>query len=428
MKQRPAGTSVIAAIVLLNLLLWVLFPPPPDGSPDYSRQVLSEAIGSTAVLLLAAALLLATRARWLESRFGGMDKVYRSHRDLGLIATLLLIGHVVAAPWNLPTGGGVPSGLIAFVGFMVLVLLTIGPRLPVLDRIFGISYRSWRRTHRFIGLFFLISLAHMLLVGSLVHDSAPLFGLLLAGYGVGILSYLYTLLLARFVRPTYRYLVSAVNRLSGSTVEVVLRPRKRRRLTFTAGQFVFVTFRRRGLREPHPFTVSSAPGDDELRLTIKAAGDFTNRLQHRLDPGRKATVEGSYGMLNYRMGRRKQIWVAGGIGVTPFLSWIRDLPADGSGRFEVDFFYTVRHPEDALFWDEIQSVASGHRGLRVHLHISRRDGSLTVDRVAEASRGGLRGKEIYMCGPVPMVRSFQRRFRRAGVPASAIHFEEFSFR
>lgn len=417
---------MVAGVPVANLLLWLVVSPDGDGHPDAARQMLAEAVGSTVVLLFAATLALSTRARFLEPYFGGLDKMYRTHRAAGLTGFGLLIAHVLASPWNLPAGGGVPAGMLAFAGFLVLVGLAVGPRLPVLDRVLGISYRSWRRTHPLIGIFFLMSIAHAMLVAPLASDSPVLLGVLLAGFVVGGLSYVYTLILARFVRRTYRYLVAAVNRLNATTVEVTLQPRKRRRLSFRAGQFVFVRFRRRGLREPHPFTVSSPPSEDQVRLTIKAAGDYTERLHRTLEPGRRATVEGSYGLLDYRTGGRQQLWIAGGIGVTPFLSWLRDL--DGEPDHSIDFFHTVRAPEDALFWDEIRALTRQHGRIRAHLNISSRDGPLTVARVAAACRRPLRDHDAYLCGPAPMIRAFQRGLRRAGVRSAAIHFEEFSFR
>lgn len=427
--RRPAGRRIIVGLPALNALAWLLFPPDdPDGRPAFDRQVVGEFIGSTAVLLLAAALVLSTRARWLEPWFGGLDKMYRAHRDAAVVGFMLLVVHAALTPWRLSSEGGVPAGLLAIAGLTVMVALSIGPRLPVLRRVFAIGYGRWRLTHRFIGLFFVMGLAHMLLVDAVVHTTAPPFGLLMAAYVVGTASFAYSLLLAPLVRRKRRYVVETVRRLNASTVEVGLRPRREgRALPYRAGQFAFVRFRRRGLREPHPFTVSSAPHESLLRLTIKATGDFTRRLHERIEPGVGALVEGSYGMLDYRRGRTDQIWVAGGIGVTPFLSWCRDLTDDGTVH-DVDFFYVVRKAEDAVFWDEIDATSRRHPRLRAHLHISSEAGTLTAARIAARTRADPADADVYLCGPVPMIHALERGLQGAGVPSRSIHFEEFSFR
>lgn len=86
-----------------------------------------------------------------------------------------------------------------------------------------------------------------------------------------------------------------------------------------------------------------------------------------------AVVEGAYGMFDYKTGGQKQIWVAGGIGVTPFLSFIRNLEADLA--FDIDFYYTVRHREEAIFVDEIKAAAKKNPRLKAHIRFSATDGS-----------------------------------------------------
>jgi predicted ferric reductase len=95
---------------------------------------------------------------------------------------------------------------------------------------------------------------------------------------------------------------------------------------------------------------------DVLRLTIKASGDFTRHLFANLKAGTSAVVEGAYGMFNYKTGGEKQIWVAGGIGVTPFLSFLRDLKTDLAHR--CGFLLHSATPEEAVFVDEIEAIAA----------------------------------------------------------------------
>jgi len=194
-----------------------------------------------------------------------------------------------------------------------------------------------------------------------------------------------------------------------------------------AGQFLFVRFPgERRLNESHPFTISSAPREDVLRLTVKASGDFTRALFSDLKPGAEAVVEGAYGLFDYKTGGPKQIWIAGGIGLTPFLSFIRDM--DGDLDRDVDFYYTVRTKEEALFLDEIEAAARKNPRLKPHLRFSATDGSLTMDHILADAGGDVKGHHVYMCGPLPMVQAFEKKFLALGMPREAIHFEEFNFR
>jgi predicted ferric reductase len=163
-----------------------------------------------------------------------------------------------------------------------------------------------------------------------------------------------------------------------------------------------------------------------LRVTVKASGDFTRALFTHLQPGMDAVVEGAYGMFNYKTGGQKQIWLAGGIGLTPFLSFIRDM--DGSLAHAVDLYYTVRHKEEALFVAELEAAAQKNPRLQVHIRYSAVDGSLTSAEIIKNAGGDVRGHHVYMCGPLAMVQAFEKQFMEHGVPATQIHYEEFNFR
>ena len=427
MHKRQPGNLVITGLVLLNVVLWLACVPlPNDVASPYALSYGAEVFSSTAVILIALALVLSARPRFLEPYFGGLDKMYQTHKQLAVLAFLLLAAHFVLIPDSGLPIVGKPLGVVALVGLIVLALITVAPRLPLISRILYLPYHRWRISHKFLGLFFVIGVAHYLHVDTLSAQTLPGHYMLVFAF-IGMLAYGYKQLLARFLEPYRPYVVETVNRLNGTCVEVSLKPTGRR-LDFKAGQFVFVYFAGDPrLREPHPFTVSSSPREDSLRLTIKAAGDWTHHLVRYLKPGSATAVYGGFGMFDYKAGGADQIWIAGGIGVTPFLSWIRDLVGGRPGVY-VDFFWGVRSAEDAVFLDEFKAVAERHDNFRVFARYAVRDGSMSVDQIVETTRGNLADKHIYMCGPIGMMESFAARLKRMGVPAGQIRYEEFNFR
>jgi predicted ferric reductase len=167
------------------------------------------------------------------------------------------------------------------------------------------------------------------------------------------------------------------------------------------------------------------PGDRRLELTIKASGDYTRDLYDQIRAGIPAKLAGPFGGFDYRQGGHDQVWIAGGIGVTPFLSWIRSID-EGFDR-QVDFFYSVAHAEDAVHLDEIRAVADRHPSLRVHLVCADTDGKLTPDAVMHDASREL-SPWVYMCGPPPMMQAFSAGFRKLGVPAGHIRWEQFDVR
>jgi predicted ferric reductase len=426
MKQK-VGNYAIIILVILNIIVWFVFPPANDGRENFARAYAGEVLGSTVIILMSCSLFLSTRLKWVEPFFGGLDKMYMTHRRTSTSAFLLLFVHLLTVPIttvNLRLGNYL--AMIAFTGIVVIVLITLAPRIPFLNKLTGETYEGWKKLHRYIGIFFILGFIHSLTI------PAPLDALIAISWVqiffiIGTASYLYTEFFGRFFKKYLPYTVEAVGHPNNATTEVTLRPRKLSIKKQRAGQFLFVRFRGdKILNESHPFTISSAPSDDVLRLTIKASGDFTRYLFRTLQTGTEAVVEGAYGMFDYKTGGPKQIWIAGGIGLTPFLAFIRGL--DGNLGHDVDFYYTVRHRDEALFLNEIKAAAKANPRLKVHIRFSATDGSLSVEEIIENSGGDVRNYDIYLCGPLPMVQAFTRKFKDVEVPSERIHYEEFNFR
>ena len=431
MRKKNIGNITIVILVCLTLLLWIAFPPPPhaddNAGRNYPRQFAGEMIGSVMIVLMSCSLFLAARPRWAEPLFGGLDRMYLTHRRCSESAFLLMFAHVLTVPISthrpFPLGGYL--ALIAFPGIVIIVLVTIAPRMTLLHKLTGRSYQGWKKLHRYLGLFYILGYLHSLTLGSLADDMIRDWLNLFFFLGAG--SYLYTEFLARFLRKSLPYTVEAVNTPNPSTAEVILRPTKKAIQNQRAGQFLFARFKAPGLDESHPFTISSAPGEDVLRLTIQASGDFTRRLFSDLKPGTEAILEGPYGMFDYKLGGPRQIWLAGGIGVTPFLSFLRELKKGQLGR-DVDFHYIARHRDEAVFVEEIQAAARQHPRLKVHLRFTATDGPFSFDQIRANIGNDLSNHHVYMCCPLPMKIDFEKQFREGGVLTENIHYEEFNFR
>ncbi len=425
--KRNIGNLAIITLVILNIVVWLVFPPVNDGRPNFLRQYVGEVIGSNNIILMACSLFLSTRPKWLEKYFGGLDKMYMTHRHTGTAAFLLIFVHVLTVPitttgWRL----GNYLAVIAFTGIVSIALITLSPRIPFLNRLTTGDYDDWKKLKRFIGIFFILAFFHALTIGNPLHALVAITWVQIF-FIIGTVSYLYTEIFGGFFKKFLPYKVEEVKHPNNLSTEVTLRakqePIKRQR----AGQFLFVRFPSdKDLNESHPFTISSAPAEDVLRLTIKASGNFTRDLFARLKQGSEAIIEGAYGMFDYKTGGQKQIWIAGGIGLTPFLSFIRDM--DGSLTQDVDFYYTVRHPEEALFIEEIRAAAEKNSRLKVHVHYTAKEGSLTVEDIVKNAGGDVSGYDVYLCGPLPMMQAFEKKFLALGLPKNHIHYEEFNFR
>ena len=425
--KRNVGNLIVILLVLLTVLIWFVFPPVNDGREKFARQYAGEIIGSVNIVLMACSLFISARPKWAEPYFGGLDRMYVTHRHTSTAALLLIFLHVLTVPISL-TGWVLGNYLaaFAFIGIVTLALISLSPRIPFLNSITGGTYEGWKKLKRFIGIFFIAAYIHALTIGHPL-DAFIAINWVQVFFLIGLVSYLYTEVFGRFFGKYIPYKVDAIDHPTNFTTEVTLHAKGKSISKQRAGQFLFVRFPNEStLDEAHPFTISSAPHEDVLRLTIKASGDFTRSLFTHLKPGTDAIVEGAYGMFDYKSGGDKQIWIAGGIGITPFLAFIRDM--DETFNRDVDLYYAVRHRDETLFYNELTAASLKYPRLKLHINYSATSGSLTVEEIVRTAGGTASDHHIYMCGPFGMIHAFEKKLLVLGAQAKNIHFEEFNFR
>ncbi|TQS45464.1 hypothetical protein [Cryptosporangium phraense] len=457
--MRRWGPASVAGLAFGFAALWVGVGPDDGNWVSFLAQL----AGAEAVLLMAIAIVLISVLPAVETWFDGIDRTAIWHRRLSMTGVLLLIPHLLFAtgqhdhltPGSTPPTpgdqGGGSGGTLALIGVWGLAALTvwaIAPRWrdmlpwhrvrPITPAagltaarwitracrvVFG-NYERWRSLHRLTGMFLAAGFVHGLLDATM-FDSGLLRGSYLLAGGTGLVFYLYRETLARHFLPLHDYQVTAARPAGPGILELELAPLGRP-MHFTPGQFAMLFLETTDGWRRHPFTMSGAPADGTLTFAIKALGDDTTRIHHTVQPGMPAVIGGPHGRFDHARGTDRQVWIAGGIGVTPFLSWLRSLEHRPS-HARVDFFYATTGP--APFADEITRIADGNPGVHVHLHDTTDRGYLTAADVLDAVRDtDPRQLSVFLCGPAPMVAAFLRQFRRAGIPARHLHREHFDWR
>jgi predicted ferric reductase len=436
---RQAGPAAIGALVCGMAVLWLVARP--AGEP--ARSYVGQFFGAESILLLSIGLVLISTLPWVEEWFDGIDRAAIWHRRVAISGVALLLPHILlsSSPHGTTLGG--PLAVIGVIGLVALVLWAILPRwqsvVPAglrgiiralrdapgvreVRRVFG-GYERWRALHRTTGLFVAAGFLHGALDGTPFHHSAVLRWSYLAVGAVGLAFYVHREVLARHFISLHDYEVDTVREIDAGLVEVVLRP-VGPSVDFVPGQFAMVYLEAKDGWHRHPFTISSAPHEDVLRVTVKALGDYTGRVQELIEPGMPAVIGGPHGRFNHWKGTDRQLWIAGGVGVAPFLSWLRAL--DGQLPQRIDFFYSADGKPP--FADEILAIADRHETLHAHLIDTSVEGRLTSARVLAVAGGDRSELSVFMCGPRGMLRSFQTELRVAGVPSARIHREYFDWR
>jgi predicted ferric reductase len=138
-----------------------------------------------------------------------------------------------------------------------------------------------------------------------------------------------------------------------------------------------------------------------------------------------ARVQGPYGALfNQTDFTRPQLWLGGGIGITPFLSMAAALPPAAAG---VDLYYLARDAGEAFGLDALRAAAAKNPRLRVFALLAN-ESPQAVRAAVQASSAPLAAREVYLCGPPGMVQAALAWLADAGVPQAQIHAERFDFR
>lgn len=428
MKNKFVNLSIII-VSLMPVMIWLAMESLSLRFSGVSAILTSigQLTGLVGMALFSVNLLLINRFKFLDRWFGGLGRMYIDHHRLGGIALILLLIHPVAlavrfipssievaASFFIPESGNIAksAGIIGLALMAMLLYFTFYYR-P--------RYELWKLSHRFLGLAFFFGGLHVFFVASDVSRSLWLRSYMLGLIVLAIASIIYRLYQTFVVRKIHPYVVKSVNRPSDQMTELVLEP-KSAPMAYKAGQYAFLSFAGIVLpKESHPFSMTSAPSDP-LSFVIKDLGDLTSRV-HELSPGNEVAVEGPYGQFSYQNFKNKrQIWIAGGVGMTPFLSMLRALGKDEG--YQIDFYYCIKNMGEAVFIEEIQRLGD-EKGVKVVAFCSDEKGRIDADAIRSMSEG-FAGADFLLCGPLGMMSGLRRQLIKAGIKKSKIHSEEFS--
>lgn len=421
------GWYLIFGIALAPVIIWIQ-PSPLQYRFDTLTTTLLN-LGRLSALvgicLFSTNFLLAARPRWLEGAFGGLNKVFRAHHTFGGLAFILLLVHPI-----LITAQYLPISLEATSQFALsledwprnfgrLGLLTLMGVL-IITYYIPLKYHWWKFSHQFMGLALFLSSLHVFFIPSDLSRYPSLRYYILTVVGLGLGSYLYRVVFGKFLVSRFSYSVDAVKKYPGGILEISLKPLKYQ-LNHRPGQFLFISFRQEGIKpEFHPFSITSPVGSEKLSIGVKVLGDFTKTLP-MLEPGAIAKIEGPFGRFYLpNNAYNDQVWIAGGIGITPFLSMARSLTGEGG---KIDFYYCVKTMDEAVFLPELITLAKRNPRLSIYLQETKTKGYLTAEFIN--ARSSLENKEIFVCGPNPMMASIREQCLKLGIDNQRIHTEEF---
>lgn len=363
--------------------------------------------------------VLATRWQWVEQLFGGLDKVYQAHALVGKAALTMILLHlailvVQAIPeTTLLTRYLLPGADIAYtLGLVSVVLLTA---LIVMTLWVKLKYEIWLKTHQYLGIPYILGGLHAIVLQT---DWYMILLTLVGGY-----AWFYSLILyGRHAPQSNGNILQVTPR--GAITEIVFQLNKPMRVQ--PGQFIFFSVRHSTSQIPeerHPFSISKIIDPYTFRISVKSLGDYTAQLT-QLKPGDQITVFGPHGRFGQMRSKNAQVWVAGGIGITPFLSLLQAEASHPQPR-PVHLIWAVKHVDEAIYHQEIQEYLQHASHVSYHLQQGRVSTHLLKQVIGERFS---EDADVLMCGPVPMMHTLTAEWRKQGKPANKIFSEEFAMR
>lgn len=425
------GTILIYLSLLVTVDLWIF------SKVDFWFEIFTYPLSSLnqicallGTILFAWSMFLSTRLNFLEDWFGGLDKVYHTHRRVSEWGFGLIIIHPLAfaldrvdrfIDWFLPihSQDSINYGIYSFWLFFFIISITL------LIRQIQLPYHYWKFIHSFLNLAMLLALMHILLVSSDVSNYAPLGWWVIGLTAIGVASGLYKTFFYNLLGPRYSYQIVDIQKYS-DVYDIFLEPTGKP-ISYKAGQFAYVSFLSDSIsKEPHPFCITSTPNENQIRFSIKKLGDFTSNLDS-LKVGDKSLIWGAYGRISEKFFQYQKdaIFIGGGIGIAPFLALFRTAAEEKSAR-KTTLFYCTKYKEDACFGQELEKLANQSNQLYYFNQCSREPGQghLSIEKI-KAQVADLSKTVVYLCGPSRMMKILAKDLIKSGFSSKNIVLEDF---
>ncbi len=435
--------KILTITAIISIAVWgmnLVVTPPPVWNVWVVRKELINLTGIISFSYMALIMLLAVRPKWLEKSFDGLDKMYWVHKWAGIWAIglggvhylLKLSGpHLLIFFFERPVRGprtesffGQFRGVAEQVAEWTIYLLLISLVLTLWHKF---SYRVWRYTHKIMPVIFLALVFHVIILSPETYWTQPAGLVVGLGCLVGSVCAFLSLFGLIGKQSSYKGKVISIETPAKGIIDIVCHLQGN--WQHKAGQYVFL--KQDKIEGAHPFTISSADqGNNTLHLCIKDLGDYTRHLQSTLKINDPVTIEGPYGCFDFKKsGSAHQIWIAGGIGITPFIAWLESLQnTPDKDRYAADLYYSIRNATEAGFVSRLENLCKTLPGMHLHVQYSDSMGYLTVDKLNLAKNDKGQYPDIWFCGSGSFAKALKSDLMKKEFPPEYFHQELFEMR
>jgi ferredoxin-NADP reductase len=203
-------------------------------------------------------------------------------------------------------------------------------------------------------------------------------------------------------------------------------------LTYKPGQFFFVTIKKGDKELTHHFSFSSSPTEKEhFEFTKKFTDHEYSMALKAAKVGDWARIDAPYGQFTFEGEYPKIALLAGGIGITPFMSIIKNA-TDKRLDSKITLFYGCRSENDIAFKEELENMQNENKNLKMVCIVNQptsrwkgETGIITADMIKKALPD-YKENVFYTCGPPPMVKAMEAIIESLGLPKTQMKQEYFT--
>lgn len=237
----------------------------------------------------------------------------------------------------------------------------------------------------------------------------------------------------------HEYEVISCENVSPSTAVYTLRNTDPTRpLAYQPGQYASISFLKNGRATPaRCFSIASSPTEQHvLQFAMRVKGHYTTSVTKHVKPGDIINVGGPYGGFIFNVVRdQAAVFLAGGIGIAPFMSMVR-YASRLKLENDIILFYSCRSSDDVAFADELMHLEKINPHLHVifvigegplHRFAGHRavNGMLNDEMVNQVLAGRYDPYSFFICGPPPFMDAMQKALLARGVHRKDIRTEVF---
>lgn len=430
MKNNILEKKHIISIIILALIPVIFWISSYDMSTAFSTtgktlSSLAQISGLIGVVLFSLNIIISIRGKYIEKFFINLGNLYKVHKYLGIFSFLLLSLHPIFLTFNF-LRFSIPIGInyILSISDPIIVfgkISLIGLILMIVTSLFiKMKYKTWNIVHKILSFSFFFGFLHIFFINSTISKNMGLRFYILSIASTALIILVYKgLLNFKIFRNEHKYELIKLNILTDNILELNLKSKSDKKMNFQEGQFVFIKIKQKGLSEKHPFSISSSTNSDILKLTIKNLGDYTYSLKD-VKEGVIVDIEGPYGNF-YKISDKDEIFIAGGIGITPFLSILRSRKDTTK---KTTLFYCSKNKNEVVFLDELKSMEN--ENLKIIEVFSENRGRLSIDDIKSINY--YNNSNIFMCGSLSLVNNIKNQLLKDGFKKENIYNEEFNFK